>query len=91
MTVHLPDAHIAQEPSSLFWCHAVTSLHFTQSAPLQMQVAKLASGLFYCWCLLRNKTRQISSKFTSSYGSRRFAACDCWAQTFGALRGGSSQ
>jgi len=44
---------------------------------LHRQVAKLASGLFYCWSLLRNNKTAINPQtFTSSYGSGRFAACD---------------
>jgi len=43
----------------------------------QRQVAKLASGLLYSWSLLRNNNTVIHLEmFTSSYGSRRFAACD---------------
>jgi len=29
MTVYLLVGHTAQEPGSLFWCHAVMSLQFT--------------------------------------------------------------
>jgi len=48
----------------------------------QRQVAKLASGLFYYWSLLRNNSIPTNlQRFTSSYRSRRFAACDCWTQT----------
>ena len=44
---------------------------------LQRQIAKLASGLLYSWSLLRNNNTVINlSMFSSSYGSRRFAACD---------------
>jgi len=44
---------------------------------LQKQVAKLTSGLLYSWSLLRNNNTAINLQmFTSSYGSRRFAACD---------------
>ena len=46
------------------------------------QGAKLASRLFYCWFLLRNNNMATNLQmFTSSHGSRRFAACDCWTQT----------
>ena len=55
------------------------------SAPLiclQRQVAKLASGLFYCCCLLHNNDLATDlQRFTSNYGRRRCAACDCWTQT----------
>ena len=44
---------------------------------LQRQVAKLACGLFYYLCLLRNNNTAINFQtFTSSYGSRRFTARD---------------
>ena len=34
MTVYLPVWHIAQEPRSLFWCHAVMGLQFTHAAAM---------------------------------------------------------
>jgi len=44
---------------------------------LQRQVAKLASGLFYCWSSLCNNSMATNLlMFASSYYSRRFAACD---------------
>jgi len=48
------------------------------SAPLPAgKVAKLASGLFDCWSLLRNNSTAINPQtFTSSFSSRRFSACD---------------
>jgi len=49
---------------------------------LHRQVAKYTSGLFYCWSLLRNNTMATNLQvFAWTYGSRRFAACDCWTQT----------
>ena len=49
----------------------------------QRQVAKLASGLFYCWSLLRNNNVFSNvQRLTSSYGSRWLGACVCWTQTF---------
>ena len=54
------------------------------SCPLlcpQRQVAKLASGLFYCWSLLCNNNMATNlPMFTSSYDIKRFVAptsCDC--------------
>ena len=47
---------------------------------LQMQVAKLVSGLFERYSLLRNNN-MAANLLRSSYGRRRFAACDCWTQT----------
>jgi len=45
--------------------------------PAERQVAKLASGLLYSWSLLRNNKTAINLQiFTSSYGSKRFTACD---------------
>jgi len=45
-------------------------------------VAKVASGLFYCWSLLRSNNMAANlQKFTSYYGSRRFVAWDCWTHT----------
>jgi len=40
-------------------------------------VARLASGLFNCWSSLRNNNTALNLQtFTSTYGSRRFTACD---------------
>ena len=45
-------------------------------------VAKVTSGLFYCWSLLRcNNMATNLQKFTLYYGSRRFVAWDCWTHT----------
>jgi len=41
------------------------------------QVAKLVSGLFYCWSLSCNNNMATNLQmFTSSYDIRRFVACD---------------
>jgi len=49
---------------------------------LQGQVAKLASGLFYCWSPSCNNNMATNLQmFTSSYDIRRFVACDSWTQT----------
>jgi len=49
---------------------------------LQGQVAKLSSGLFYCWSLSCNNDMATNLQmFTSSYDVRRFVACDSWMQT----------
>ena len=43
---------------------------------LQGQVAKLASGLFVCWSLLRNNNTAINPQtLTSSCGGKGFSAC----------------
>ena len=74
MTVYLPffSAHIALDPGSLFWCHAVMSL---QVAYLSAEAGcETASGLLYCWSLLWNNDMATNLlMFTSSYDSRRFA------------------
>jgi len=45
-------------------------------------VANVASGLFYCWSLLRyNNTATNLQEFTLYCGSRRFVAWDCWTHT----------
>ena len=44
---------------------------------LQMQVAKLVSGLFDRYSLLRNNNMATNLQ-RFSYGRRRFSACDCW-------------
>ena len=44
---------------------------------LQGQVAKVASGLFYCWSLSCNNNMAANLKvFTASYNIRRFVTCD---------------
>jgi len=88
------DTDTAQEPGSLFWCHAVTThelaFHSCPLLCLQRHVAKLASSLFYCWALLRNNTVATNLHvFTSSYGSRRSAACKRWTQVMHSLQGDS--
>jgi len=46
-------------------------------APLQRQIAKLASGLLCSWSLLRNNnTAKNLQMFSSSYGSRQ--RCHLW-------------
>jgi len=61
-------------------CHAMMSSCLLLC--LQRLVAILASGWFCCCSLLRNNNMATSlQRFTSSYGGRCFAACDCWSQT----------
>jgi len=79
------DTPTVQAAGSLVWCHAVVSLQITIHSSsllcLHRQVTKLASALFDCWPLLRiNNKATISQSLTSTYGSRSFAACDCWTQ-----------
>ena len=50
---------------------------------MQRQVGKLASGLLYSWSLSRNNNTAINLEmFISSYGSRRFSACDQGSHCF---------
>ena len=82
MTVFfLYETYTAQESGKqLQWWAAVHSCPFLS---LQRWVAKVASGLFYCWSLLRNNNMATNlQRFTLYYGSRRFVAWDCWTQTF---------
>jgi len=65
--------------SSLFW-NGELAVYSCSLFRLQMQVAKLVSGLFDHYSLLRNNKKGNKSQ-RSSYGRRRFAACDCWTQT----------
>ena len=68
MTARSP-TRLAQVRSSLF-C-------------LQRPAEKLASGLLYSWSILHNNNTAIHLQmFTSSNGSRRFAACDQGSHRF---------
>ena len=75
-TVYLPVCTRARL-AVLVSCNDEITVRSCQFLHLQMQVAKLENGLFYCWSLLRNNNAAINLQtFTSSYGSRRFSACD---------------
>jgi len=80
------DTHTAQESGSLVPCSdelAVQSRPLLCLLCLLWQVAKLASGLFYCCSLLcHNNTPANLQRFTSSYDSGRFAACNCSTHIF---------
>jgi len=59
-------------------CSHEPVFHSCRVLCLQRQDAKLASELFYCLSLLRfNSMVSNLQKLTSSYGGKRFAACDC--------------
>ena len=63
-------------------CSDELAVHSCPLLFLQMWVAKVASGLFYCCFLLRNNNMATNlQRFTLYYGGRRFAAWDCWTQT----------
>jgi len=67
--------HTAQDPGALFGRHAEVRLQFAHVRYLQRQVA---NRLFYCGSLMRDNIIATNlQRFTSSYDSRRFAACDC--------------
>ena len=48
---------------------------------LQMWVANVASGLFYCWSLLCNNIMATNLQRFTYYGGRRFVSWDYWTQT----------
>jgi len=55
----------------------ITAVESNLLISLQSKVAKLDSGLFYYWSILRSNNTAINLQTsTSSYGSRRFVACD---------------
>jgi len=61
----------------LMSCNDETAVRSCPLLCLHKQVAKLASGLIYCWFSLRNNNTAVNLQtFTSSYCSRRFSACD---------------
>jgi len=63
-------------------CSDELAVHSCPLLFLQRWVAKVASGLFYCWSLLRNNNMATNlENFTLYYGSRRFVPWDCWTQT----------
>ena len=77
-------------PWSRAWGKVVTARTRTRLAQLrssllclQRQVAKLTSGLFYSWSLLRNNNTAINLQmFTLSHSSLRFTACDQGSHCF---------
>ena len=63
-------------------CSDDLAVHSCALLCLQRRVANVASGLFYCWSLLRNNNMATNlQKFTLYYGGRRFVAWDCWTHT----------
>ena len=66
----------------ILWCSDELAIHICPLLCLQRRVAKVASGFFYCWSLLRNNNMATNlQRFTLHYGSRRFVAWDCWTCT----------
>jgi len=63
-------------------CSDELAVHWCPLLCLQRWVAKVASGLFYCWSLLRNNNIATNlQNFTLYCGSRRFVPWDCWTYT----------
>jgi len=51
-------------------------------AEASCECSNVASGLYYCWSLLRNNNMATNlQRFSLCYGGRRFVAWDCWTQT----------
>jgi len=80
LTIYLPVWH-SDRTSARFTvlvpCIDELTVHSCFLLCLQRQVAKATNGLFYCWSLLRNNNMATNlQRFTSCYGSRRFA-CMC--------------
>jgi len=70
--------HTSQESGSQLQCHCSDELavHSYPLLCLHRRVVKVASGLFYCWSLLRNNFIATNlQRFTLYYGSKRFATC----------------
>jgi len=85
MIVYLPVCHSHCTRSRFtvpVSCSEELEFHSCPPLCLQRQVPKLAIGMFRCWVLLRKKNKAANlQRFTSSYGSRRFAANHWWTQT----------
>jgi len=63
-------------------CSEELAVHSCPLLCLQRWVAKVASGLFYCWCLLRNNHMSTNLQNFALYcGSRRFVPWDCRTYT----------
>ena len=63
-------------------CSDALAVHSFLWLCLQRLFAKVASGLFCCWSLLRNNTVATNTqKFTLYYVSKGFVAWDCWTHT----------
>ena len=64
-------------------CSDELAVHSCPLLCLQRWIAKVTSGLFYCWSLLRNNNMATTlQRFTLYYGSKCFVAWDCWTPTF---------
>jgi len=85
MTVYLPvlPSHCTRARFTVAMsCSDDLAVHSRPFLCMQRQVVTLTTRLFYCWSLLRNNNTATNLQgFIWSYG-RRFAACDCWKQTY---------
>ena len=73
MTITLHTSQVHCSGVMQWWAYSSLNLLLC----LQRQVAKVANELFYYWPLLRNNNMAtIFRRCTSSYGGRRFAACN---------------
>jgi len=85
MTVFLPvwNSHCTRFSFTVIVsCSDELAVHSWPLLCLQRWVAKVASGLFYCWSLLRNNNMATNlQKFTLYYGSKRFVPWDCCTYT----------
>jgi len=79
MTVFLPvwNSHCTRVRFTVtVSCSDGLAVHSCLFICLQRQVVKVASGLFWCWSILRNNTVATNpQRFTIYYGSRRFVIC----------------
>jgi len=83
MTVYLPVWHShcrRVKCTVLVLCSGELAVDSCPLLCLQVQVAKVTSGLCYCWSSLCNNNMETNLLFISSYDIRRFVACDCWTQ-----------
>jgi len=81
VTVYLLEWHLHCTSARfivLVSCSDELEVHSCPLLCLQRQVAKLANGLLYFWFLLHTNDMATNlQKITSSYGSKRFSACNC--------------
>jgi len=85
IAVYLPVWHCTRRRFAVLVSWSVElAVHSRSLLRLQMQVAKLVSGLFDRYSLLRNNNMATNLQ-RFSYGRRRFVACDC--RTQGRIKG----
>jgi len=92
MTVYLPVwySHCTRARFTVLWCHAVMRLQFTHVSCFSCR-GRLRNLQTYCSTVSFYCITKYGKIFTSSYGGRRFAACDCSTQTSGqVMQGGET-